>query len=439
LKGFDSNGPVLMLGNFTPNGVGGVTGGSEDVNNSAGLQSALTINPSGSSYTLGADNVGCLTLLNSNGTATTFRYALANANNSGLFTKGLMIEFDDSNGSGTSASGIMRLQDTSSFSTGLSGMYAFLFSGNSSAPGRFAAAGSFTASGGNIANLALDYDNAGAIGTNLTGGNGAFSTADGSGRGTASFAATGYALNTIYYMVNSTEALFATSDPLAISPVAAGEALATVGPFSTGNLSHNYIGHGMGLSLDGPVAAITAASFDGSVNINGGMLIQDRGGALSTWVVHGAYTVDSATGRAFFTGNFITPVGYLVTGHAGVSAFLLGQDFPATSGVLEPLTALTPATGAYSFGTEEVADRMSNTRVGTVSVQLGSFTGTANTRNSTVPFLVMDKPIPSSAYSFSNAMGMFGPFTDAVTTGSAIYYIDESNNDAHPSVTAVIK
>lgn len=439
LKGFDSNGPVLTLGNFTPNGVGGITGGSEDVNNNAGLQSALTINPSGSSYTLGADNVGCLTLLNSNGTATTFRYALADPNNSGLFNKGLIIEFDDNNGSGTSASGILRLQDSSAFSTGLNGMYAFLFFGNSSAPGRFAAAGSFTASGGNISNLALDYDNAGAIGTNLTGGNGSFSTADGNGRGTASFAATGYALNTIYYMVNSTEALFASSDPLAISPVAAGEALATAGPFSTANLAHSYVGHGIGLSLDGPVAAITAASFDGSVNINGGLLIQDRGGALSSWTVHGAYTVDSATGRAFFTGNFITPVGYLVTGYSGVSAFLLGQDFPATSGVLEAQTASHPADGSYSFGTEEVADRMSNTRVGTVSVQSGNFTGTANMGNSSVPFLVMDKPIPSSAYNFSSGIGTFGPFTDAVTTGSAIYYIDEYNGNAHPSVTDVIK
>lgn len=437
IKGFDPTGPVSMIGSFTPNAAGGITGGEEDVNNSAGVQSALTINPVGSSYTLGADNNGCLTLLNSAGTATTFRYALAGAK-SGAFTTGRIIEFDDNNGSGTIGSGILRLQDTSSFSTGLNGMYAYLFSGNSST-GRFGAAGSFVASGGNFSDVAVDYDNAGATGNNLTGGNGSFSTADASGRGAASFAASGYSMDTVYYMVSANEVLFASSDSLAISAVAGGEALATVGPFSTANLANNYVAHGVGLSVDGPVATITTASFDGALNISGGLLTQDRGGAVSAWMVHGTYSVDASTGRVSFTGNFVVPVGYLVTNYSGVSAFLMGQDAPASSGVLEPQTAMVPANGLYSFGTEEVVDYMSSTRVGTVNLSSSSFTGTTNLGNSAIPFLVMDKPVPSTQFSFSNGLGTFGPNTDAVATASAVYYIDESNGNAHPSVTVVIK
>ena len=438
VKGFDPDGPATLIGAFSPDGAGGITGGAEDINRTSGGQTGLSIDPTGSSYTLGADNIGCLTLLNSASTTTTFRFSLGGVNGAGAFTTGRIIEFDDT-GSGTRASGILRLQDSSVFSTGLNGMYAFLFTGTNAGGGHFGVTGSMQAAGGNLTNLALDYDNAGALGTNVTGGTGTYSSADATGRGTASFAATGYTLNAVFYMVSSNEALFASSDPVALTPVASGEALRTSGPFSATDLANNYVAHGTGLSVDGPVATITTASFDGVSAITGGDLTQDRGGAVSTWRVNGSYAVDPATGRVAFTGNFITPVGYLVTGYPGVSAFLVGGDFPATSGVIEPQTSTHPSTGIFSFGTDETADYATVNQVGTVNVSGGNFWGTANLGKSATPFLVMDQPIAPTAFSFTSGVGSFGANTDAVTSGSAIYYIDETAGATHPSVTAVIK
>ncbi len=84
-------------------------------------------------------------------------------------------------------------------------MYAFLFSGTDSTGGHvLEMVGSVSASGGAFSNLALDYDDAGATGSNLTGGTGAFTSTDGNGRGTASFSISTYSLNNVFYMVNST-------------------------------------------------------------------------------------------------------------------------------------------------------------------------------------------------------------------------------------------
>jgi len=81
LRGFDSNGPVAIAGNFTVDGTGNITGGVEDVNRTAAVQTNLNI-LTGSSYTLGADNRGCITLLNSAGTSATFRYAVGGCSTS---------------------------------------------------------------------------------------------------------------------------------------------------------------------------------------------------------------------------------------------------------------------------------------------------------------------------------------------------------------------
>jgi len=438
-KGYDSNGPVTMIGSFVPDGTGNITGGAEDVNRATGVQGGLSITAAGSSYTLGPDNNGCLTLNNSSSDTVTFRFALHAPNGAGAFTKGRLIEFDDNSGTGTRGSGILRLQDSSSFSTGLSGMYAFLFTGADSAAGPFAVTGSMQAASGNITNLALDYDDFGTLGTNVIGGTGTYTAADSNtGRGTTSLTATGVTLNAVLYIVSANEVLFATSDPIALTPIASGEALSTGGPFSAATLANNYVAHATGLSVDGPVAAITTGTFDGVGNITGGYLTQNRGGAVSSWVVNGTYTVDTTTGRVVFTGNFITPIGYLVTNYNGVSAFLVGSDFPATAGVLEPQVSAQPSAGTYAFATDEAADYTSPTRVGTVTIAGSNFSGTTNLSNPVSPFLVLNQPIPSTGFNFVDGAGTFGASVDAVTSGSAIYYIDETVG-AHPSVTAVTK
>jgi Putative Ig domain len=437
IKGFDSHGPVTMIGSFTPNGTGGITGGGEDINRSTGAQKGLSINGATSSYTLGADNNGCLTLANSAGATTTFRFAVGGLNGAGAFTTGHIIEFDDNSGTGTRGSGILRLQNSSSFGAGLQGMYAFQLTGTNAGSGHFGLTGSLQASGGNFNQTSLDFDNAGSIWTNVTGVTGSYSGVDANGRGTASFAATGYSLDTVFYIVSANEALFASADPLAINPISSGEALSTSGPFSAANLINNYVAHGIGYSVNGPVAMIAAASFNGVNAITSGYITQDRGGAVSTGVLNATYTVDSVTGRVSFSEGGITPVAYLVTNVPGVNAFLIGNDFPATSGVLEAQTGANPSTGIFLVGTDEITDYETAELVGTLDLTAQNFSGTVNLDNSTVPYLVMNQPVTPTAFTFGTGGGTFGPNTGAVTSGSAVYFIEESTGITHPSVIAV--
>ncbi len=206
------------------------------------------------------------------------------------------------------------------------------------------------------------------------------------------------------------------------------------------NLKNNYVGHGIGLSVDGPVAMIAMASFDGLGDITAGFLTKDRGGAVATVGIVGTYTVDSVTGAvSFITGNSIVPVGYLVTNFPGVAAFLVGNDIPATSGVIEAQTSAKPSTGIFSMGTDEMVDYETLDQVGTLDLTAGNFSGTANLDTSTVPYLLMDQPIPATPFAFGRDGGTFGAGTGAVTSGSAVYYIDETAGTTHPSVTAVTK
>ena len=437
LKGYDVNGPVALAGSFIADGNGNVVGGEQDANRTTGAQSAAII---GGTYSLGADNRGCLNLTTAAGT-TGFRYSVGGVNGSGAFTTGQITEFDDSNGTGTRGTGILRLQNTSAFSGGLGGMYAFLFTGADSAGGHVGIAGSVSAAANAFGNLSLDYDDAGAIGSNLTGGSGAFSGADTSGRGTASFSIAGYNLNTVFYLVNSTEAIFVSTDPIATNPIASGEALATGGPFSAANLTGKYIAHGTGLAVsDTPAADIATVSFDGISATNGGTLFQYRGGIDSEWQVHSSYAIDPVSGRITFSGNFITPVGYLVTGVPGVSGFLIGDDFPATSGMLSKQISAQPSAGNYTLGTEEDVDYKVINQDGMLHLSAGKFSGTQDMSVAAVPYLEENQTVPVTAYSFAaDGTGVFGANTVAVTDGSAVYIINESPTNTHPSVTVLAK
>ncbi|MGH9499170.1 MAG: beta strand repeat-containing protein [Terriglobales bacterium] len=437
LKGFDINGPVAIAGSLVTDGNGNITGGNEDINRPAGVQSiAIT----GGSYTLGADNRGCLNLTTAGGTSG-FRYSVGGVNGAGAFTTGQITEFDDANGTGTRGSGILRLQDPSTFSASLGGMYAFLFTGADSAGGHIGIVGSFSASGGAFSNLALDFDDAGAVGTNLTGGSGAFTAADSNGRGTASFTIGSFTLHTAFYLINSKEAIFASTDPLSSSPIASGEAFATSGPFAPSNLSGNYMAHGVGLAVgDAPVAAIATAAIDGVGAITGGTLFQYQAGNASEWSVHAGYTVDANSGRISFSGNFIAPVGYLVTGVPGVSAVLTGNDFPATSGVLSAQTSARPSAGKYTLGTEEDVDYSVVNQDGNFQINAGKFSGTQDMNLGAAPFLEENQTVYPTPYTFgADGTGIFGANTVAVTNGSAVYVIDESPTNNHPSVTVLTK
>jgi hypothetical protein len=460
MKGFDANGGVAVAGSFHADGTGKITGGVEDINRAGtGPQTNLSIDPSGSSYTLGADGRGCMVVATAAGQQT-FRYSVAAFSN-GAPTEGNIIEFDDKTGEGTRGSGIIRAQDASSFSNDkFASSYAFGLSGFGVAGEHVALAGTLTADGkGNILGGNFDRNDAGTLTSNSSKLVGTYSIPAGSttGRGTFNATLDGTPFTFAAYMVSSGEVILAGVDQVsATNQITSGEALASAGPFNNGTLAGSHLLRETATSRSGSNpgtrAMIGVLTFDGK-NAGGvtGTLFSDEAGVSSTTnILRGAatYSVDVGTGRITFTGvGTDSPVGYIVQGVSEVTAFLVGTDSGAADGALEFQSAAnanfkTPAfSGAYSFGTDENVD-YSTTNESHSGSFLNSSTAIVNGHSDqSQPHangLVANQPF-SNAFVFNFAgIGTTGK-NPAVTNGTRILFIDEVSGSTHPRITIAEK
>lgn len=518
LRGFDANGPVVMAGSVTlsSDGSGTITGGVIDVTRSGGSQN-LTIVPAGSSYTVGLTegnqisyNRGCMTLANSAGTKTTFAFTLGGCSNNytesgvttladnacgmkqndqqqnvpaGFFTIGRVIEFDDATGQGTRASGILRVQNLSSFTAGLSGPYAFGLSGESST-GHYAMAGSFLTSAGILSSVAADIDNAGSLSSQMTGGSGSY-TISANGRGTGSLMIGQGNLDLALYMVDPGEVIVISTDPLsAAQAIVGGEALTTSSAFSNASLQNSHMFHIGGLPSGCAVLLTRCAdvsvgvfSFDGIGSFTG-TVSEDQAGTLGTVSLSGVYSVDPNTGRTTFSapgigqslGNhpfvaYIIPVPTDLTSAACsnpascVTGFLVGTDSTAQDGVLEFQTSLLAppppfasgfVVGDFVYGTDESLASLTTNLEGNVnaspsstSVTTGSFGSQLQDSSSGDPnycsqpgcVLLTPNQFLTGSYSVNtNGTGSFGGGTVSVTNGKVVFYIDESPLNLYPTI-----
>src|SRR5436190_773895 len=314
LQGFDASGPVGIAGSFDADGAGNVakTVGLEDINRSLGPQTNLTIVSAGSSYSVGSDNRGCMTLVNSAGTTTTFRFALGSiAGTPGIASKGRIEEFDDATGTGTRAAvGEIRLQDPASFlNAQFSGPYAFGFYGQDSGGVRFAVAGTFTPDGlGAITAGAFDSDAGGTLSTNTPITSGTYSVGT-NGRGTLSVAITSSTPNNLaMYMINSSDAFFVTTDSLALTPIFSGEAQRSATAFTTLSLNGAAVFHLSGDSSNmGHDAVLALATADGTGNLTSSHIFQN---------IEGVFTTQTVT-----TGNYsVAPNGRVTLSSFGLNA-----------------------------------------------------------------------------------------------------------------------
>jgi hypothetical protein len=155
-SGTDSNGaPYAIVGTFTANGSGGITGGVLDLNDAAFATSTPVIAPvanasvSGGSYSLGVDGRGQVKLNTGNNTPFTspiiIDFVLQDSSH------GLVTEFDGN----ASGSGSLDLQASAVTPTG---SYAFIFSGAYNSLGAangvpFATVGNFSLNGKTMAGL----------------------------------------------------------------------------------------------------------------------------------------------------------------------------------------------------------------------------------------------------------------------------------------------
>lgn len=535
LHGFDANGPVVIAGSVTLDGNGNVTGGVEDITRGgASGHQYLTIQNTQAQqswYVVGTESAtlnggvtpdysrGCMTLyLANNGVpagTTAFSFTLGGCTNhfnvngvtstsnqacgatltsqpAGTYTTGHIIEFDDNTGQGTRASGILRAQDTSSFSGGLSGPYAFGLSGGDAAKKHYAMAGSLNATSGSLKSIASDIDDAGSLASQLTGGTGGYAIdatyGSSNGRWTANLRLNGGAisLDQALYMVSANEAIIASTDSLSASqPIIGGEAITTAASFTNASLENSHIFRIGGLTSSAADVSIGALTFDG-VSAVSGTEYEDQAGTLATTAISGGYSVDPASGRTVFVAGQGQNLGahpfiaYVIPAASTLSrtncsapadcvtGFLVGTDASAQDGILEFQTlSLAPpppfinlyVSGNFSYGTAESLDPLvpnlegdvyaSPSGTNSTTGSLGQTPGTSlpfiqdvsygDTTQFCVPqsvcYLLMPNQSLSGSYSVnSNGTGQFGGGVVSVTNGSAVFYIDESPTNLHPSV-----
>jgi hypothetical protein len=354
LEGLDVNKmPDTAAGTFTADGAGHITAGEEDLNfYAAGAESNQSFSTANNTYTVGADNRGCLALTTAGGISI-FRFALGSIS-SGVATKASLVEFD-----GNFLAGVMELQDSSAFSTAaISGNYAYGF--DSPLPGYFATVGSFSASAGAVSSGALDVNAAGNV--DFTGTSGAPASpvaftgteaVDSKGRATFAFTSAVNQVNSVCYVVAARELYCISSDPQGVNPAFAGKMLQqSGGPFSNASVSGNLIRYQNGIASTGVgvKAEIALVQADGNGNFSQSAVANDGGSYSDTLSASGTYTVAS-NGRLTIPGTGTAPLFYLV---AQNQAFAMSSDPIVGFGFMEAQTGTSftnaALTGTYPFG-----------------------------------------------------------------------------------------
>jgi hypothetical protein len=454
-QGYDANGPVAIAGTFDADGTGKVATvvGVEDINNSAGVQQSFPISSAGSSYSVGSDNRGCLTIATMLSLApVTYRFAVGSLNASSVATSGRMIESDVT---GTLGSGVIRLQDPTAFLTSaVNGNYVFGASSTLSltTPNRFAVAGAFTTNGaGGITAGELDINSSGIINGGgasplsiMSSGSSYSVTANGRGTLTLHFGAVTAPVNASFYIVSASELLIMSIDSQTTggSPYTGtvlGQPAGT--GFSNSSLSGNDVFALAGLcGACGPSGTVAPHLSVGVVNIStpGSFTLNDdvnKAGALSTESHAGTYTVDSS-GRVALTITPTSAVGgiiYLVSANQG---FMVMFDNSVQTGTVEPQTAASfnnaSLNGTFFFGTTNQVDQLVTDTSGVETFDgVGTVTGTSDSASigssPSTPNLNLGQAFNES-YSVTNGTGTpgRGTISSAVSSGGTttlIFYI----------------
>lgn len=462
MRGFNGSGtgsPVAMVGTFTADGQGHITGGQVYLNNSAipipsGASLDLGINQSGSLYTVGPDNRACLQLGYSGSlpiTAALFRLALGGIGG-GVASKGDIIEFDDSSGTGagTRITGVLRQENpTTLTTTAPQSNLALGVSGLDFAGRRFSLAGNLNVATGN---LPYDSEEGGVTATNCLG------TIPYSSLLTFS-QTTAQKLNInpgcgypdpaylAFYVVNTNEIfciqinLFASGQVFGGgSAIFSGRAIATGNSFSSGSLSGNYVLHMTGQTGGAAYVSLgllTLTPGGGATGSVAGTLFSysRSSGASTTAVTSGSYTVDPVSGRVTFSGSGVNGiVAYATTPFDGISAFVLGEP-DDVSGAMEfqPSQTYTTAgiAGTYILGTEDPGDNTVNLQSGVATLSsAGIISGTED--QSGLGGLQPNQAILGIGPVSINSAGIgnVGPNTVAITNGTKLFFIDESGGSA---------
>jgi hypothetical protein len=361
MSGFDSHGPVGMLASFTADGAGHITAGFEDINSVSGVQSDVSITTASSSYSVGADQRGCLTLVAGSVTRV-FRFGLGLFSSGGVSQGGRTIEFDTT---GSNMTGVIRIQNPPDFSNAaVTGSYAFGVSSPISGGGVYAAGGVLNLSGSTVTGTG-DINNNGTLDNNtagpLTFTPGTYSIAS-NGRGTLSFTPPGAsAINLVIYVLYANQFfMMSSSAQSASNTLFVGDAqLQTGTPYSASTLNAPSAVFasgqttGSGAASGEVMAGIFSPDGNGNYSFSGD---QNSGGLASTESATGTYTVAS-NGRVLVTNTGGTSPVLLLYLLGANKGFVLFSNSSVMFGFAEPQNGgpftNSSLTGTYAFATTE--------------------------------------------------------------------------------------
>lgn len=407
--------PASIVGSFTADGAGNLTGGLEDLNGSGGVTASQAFV---GTYKIYSDNRGIMTLKTSPGGADlgTFRFAVGSIS-AGVASKARFIEFDINPQSG---GGVIEKQDPTAFSNAkIAGDYAFGVSSgitaNNGAPANFGAAGRFTAAAGAISAGAIDEDSDGTVTSNAA-FTGTYTVAT-TGRGTMTLTLVGAAnpINLVFYVVSSNELLVQSGDAQSVNTsLLTGTIQRQTGAsgFSNASLNAASVIGMLGANSNGNDVVLGVLSIPTPGNFT---LVGDENnlGALSALNQAGTYSVAS-NGRVTVTGTPHPMVLYLSAPNQG---FVVGTDTNASTGFFEPQTAGPfSLNGTFFIGPSTQGESFANSYDSGLETfnGAGSVTGTIDSKPSNGPVLI--QALTDGYAIASNGRG-------TMTTSNFIFYV----------------
>ena len=449
-SGIAGGSPILYAASFGADGTGKITGGQDQFNPylSNHAYAGAPVIASASSYSVGPDNRGCLTLTDQFETTFTFRFSLGGIS-AGIASKGDIIFVNEQSATPENASGILRRQDPTAFSVGaLAPNYVLGVDGWDDSSGtlnHFAMVGSFAQSGGALSALSSDQNDGGKMLT--TGGAPQFTfgtlispIATATGCALATLSLPGVSANPLYvevYIINSSELFFVTLILGKEGPEFSGQAISTASSFSASSISPNYIFRFTGNSSGTPSASIGLASLStpGSPGISGtvsGTMEQYSGGTAASQNLTGTYAFTSLSGRLGITGASpaASPICYLTNPFDGVSAFCISMDPSASLGIFDTQPAATygasSLSGNFFFGSGEPGDNTVPDFSGVARISSGNLQG-AMDKSGQAGFSLAT-PLNAALSINADGSGNLGASTVAVTNGTVLYFIDETGH-----------
>jgi len=281
-EGVSVNGPDVFAGRMTADGVGNLTDGVMDINDT-GFDTRSA--PFTGTYAITANGRGTVSL--DTGTAmgtVTFAVYMISASRANFVSLDFVPAF----------LGTAEAQTLGSFSNAnLSGDYVFSAAGFSTT-GFYYNVGRFTANGSGATSSGVSDENDDGVTTENLAFTGTYAVAA-NGRGTASFTSTRGTSDFSFYMVSPTRALFVQQGAFA---VASGELDAQLGgPFSVASLvgDYGFSGEGSDSEIVGQFNATGAGAVAGTVDLNDAIA-----GPIPDQAFNATYSV-TANGRGNYT------------------------------------------------------------------------------------------------------------------------------------------